>query len=94
MAVGIQLRSGLVIDHVIGAENVVAIVNDDLSSQGPDVSHPALMLCLPPNGSTGGWRSFGLRERKNLLAGVLREWSFVLLRTVMVGWRSLLYCGR
>ena len=47
VAVGIQLRGGLVVDDLVGAQNVVAIMNHDLAVPGPRIADAGLAARLP-----------------------------------------------
>ena len=73
VAVRVQLRGGLIIDNLVGMQNVVAIVDHHPAGQGPGVSHASLSLGLPFH-RHAAWRYWlRLGYGKNLLAGVVRE---------------------
>src|SRR6202034_1382490 len=82
------------VDHFVGAQNVVAIMNNDLAIKCPNVAEPALMLCFPPYRNPIGWDGLGSRHGKNLLAWVLGKWRVLRCGSGILGGRSLGSAGR
>ncbi len=82
MAVSFKYRGGLVIDHLVCAENVVAVVDHHVAVQGEHVSHPRLAIRVQLDGHSG--RGYRLRnsDGENLLTGVVREWRGCIVRGV------------
>jgi len=70
VAIGFELRGGLVIDDVVGAEDVVAVVDDDVAGEGEDVADAGLAQGLELDGGTSGGLGFGLGDGDELLAGI------------------------
>ncbi len=74
VAFRLQLRGGLVVDDLVGAQNVVAIVDHHIAGQGP---------CHRPRGHAGAGlplhryaacrRRLRLGHGQNLLAGIVRQ---------------------
>ncbi len=73
VAFRLQLRGGLVVDHLVGAQNVVAVVDHDIAGEGPGVAHAALVLGLPDDRHAAGRLRLRLGYGQNLLAGVVRQ---------------------
>ena len=68
MAVGLELRGGLVVDHLVGAEDVVAVMDDDVAVEGADVAYARLALGIQLDGYAAGGHGLGLSDGQNLLA--------------------------
>jgi hypothetical protein len=71
MALGFKLRSGLVIDHLLSAQDVIAVVDHHIAGEGPEIADPGLALGLPLDRHSGRGFGFGLSYGENLLAGVV-----------------------
>jgi hypothetical protein len=71
VAVGFQLGRGPVIDHVVGAQDVVAIVNHDLAREGAGVAHAGLAFGVPRDGHAGGGLRLRLGHRNGLLPRIV-----------------------
>ena len=73
VAFRLQLRGGLVIDDLVGAQNVIAVVDHHPAGQGPGVAHAALVLGLPLHRHTACGLGLQLSHGQNLLARVVRQ---------------------
>ena len=59
VAVSLEFRSGLVIDDLVGAEDVVAVVDDDMPVEGEHVTDAGLVICIQLHGNSAGWLGSG-----------------------------------
>ena len=71
MAVGLERGGGLVVDDLVGAENVAAVVDDDVAVEGEDVADAGLAVGVELNGDASGGNGLGLGDGQHLLAGVV-----------------------
>ena len=73
VAFRLQLRGGLVVDDLVGAENVVAVVDDHVAGEGQVVADAASGAGLPLDGHAGCGLGLRLGDGQNLLAGIVGE---------------------
>ncbi len=73
VALRLQFRGGLVVDDLVGVQNVIAIVDHHPARERPGVAHAGLVLRLPLHGYAGCGRRFRLGDGQNLLAGIVRQ---------------------
>jgi hypothetical protein len=73
MAFGFQVGSGLVIDHLVGAEDVIAVVDLNVAGEGPQIADAGLALRLPADRHSGRAHLLWLGDGQNFLAGIVGE---------------------
>ena len=73
VAFGLQFRGGLVVDDLVGAEDVAAVVAHHFAGEGPDIAHAGLALRLPLHGHASRGRGLGLGDGQNFLARIVRK---------------------
>ena len=71
VAFRLQLRGGLVVNRLVGAENVIAVMDDDIAGEGQDIVRPGLAVGVPLDGHADRGRGLGLGDGQNLLAGIV-----------------------
>jgi hypothetical protein len=71
VALGFYGVVGLVVDDLIGIEDVVLVVEDDFAFEGPVVAAAGLMQSLPADGCAGLRYGLGDGKRQDLLAGIV-----------------------
>jgi len=76
MAFGLKDRSGLVIDDLVGTEDVGSIVDDDVSIKGEQVADTGLAVGFKLDGDTARRLGFGLGDGEQFLAGIVWEVGF------------------
>jgi hypothetical protein len=81
VALGLKLGRRAVIDHLVGAQRVAAIVKDDVAGEGERVADQRLVVGIPVDGQTGGGDGLGFSDRQQFLARIVRK----LMRNCTVG---------
>jgi hypothetical protein len=79
IAVGFNFRCGLVVNDLVGANGVVAVVDYYVSAESECVANAALVVGFNANGHSSGGRWLGLRDGKDFLSGVLWKLSTRIL---------------
>ena len=73
MAVGFEFRGRPVVDHVVGANHVIAVVDHHVASQRERIAGPLLVFRFPFHGSSGFGRRFRHGLRHQFLAGIVGQ---------------------
>ena len=73
MAVGLKLAGRLVIDDLVGAQYIVAIVDDDFAFEVPGVCRTPLIACFPADGHASGWRGLAFGDGNEFLIRTVGE---------------------
>lgn len=73
MALGFEDGSGLVVDDLVGLEDVGSIVDNDVSLEGEDVADAGLAIGFKLDGDASGRLRLGLRDGEHFLAGIVGE---------------------
>ena len=63
VAFGFELGGGLVIDDLVGAEDVIAVMHDDMAVEGEDVADVRLAVGVELDGHSGCGCGLRLRDR-------------------------------
>jgi hypothetical protein len=73
MTLGFEDGRGLVVDDLVGTEDVGSIVDDDVSVEGEQVAYAGLAVGYKLDGDAAGWLRFGLGDGQHFLAGIVGE---------------------
>ena len=74
MAFGLQLRSSAVVDDLVGAYDVIAVVNHHIAGQRPHVAGPFLALLGIDDGEISGCRrGLGGGHGHQFLTGIVGQ---------------------
>ena len=73
VALRLQFRGGLVVNDLIGAQNVAAVVDHHRAGERPGIALAALALGLPFDRSAAGGRWLRFGHGQNLLAGIVGQ---------------------
>jgi len=76
MAFGLKDRSGLMVDDLVGTEDVGSIVDDHVSVKGEQVADAGLAVGFKLDGDTAGGLWLGLGDGEQFLAGIVWEVGF------------------
>ena len=71
VAFSLQFRGGLVIDHLVGTQDVVAVVDYHIAGQGPGVACAGLALRFNLHRNAGHRGRLSLGDRDHLETGIL-----------------------
>jgi hypothetical protein len=73
VAIRFEFGGGLAIDNLVGAENVIAVMHDDMAVEGDRVANPGLAVGIQLNRHSARRSWLRLRNGNHLLTGVVRQ---------------------